>query len=86
MRPGASRRRVSRKRPVLKRHADHVIRLCVEHHVPGASHGFQPLLDLEAGGTMHGEYHRAAACGAYGFHGGGIRPDSIHVHVGRKTC
>src|ERR1700686_2677099 len=72
-------RRLSRKRPVLERHAEHVIRLGVEHHVPGACHRLQPLLHLEAGGTIFLYEHDRAACGAYGFHRGSALRKPIRV-------
>src|ERR1700674_6103098 len=66
-------RRVSRHRPVLERHGQHVIRLCVEDEIPGAQHGLQRLLYREAGGAVFlDERHRARALRAYGFHRGGI--------------
>ena len=72
-------------RPVLERHGQHVIRLCVEYHGPGARHRLQPLLYLEAGGTVFlDEHDRAAAGRAYGFHRGGIERDGIHIHGSRE--
>ena len=58
--PWRWRRGIRRDWAVLERIGDHVIRLCIDHHVPGAGHRLQSLLDLKTGWTLFLYDHQRA--------------------------